>query len=75
MWLDTRIHKPTSNAFYYYQVVFFYCDRLFVGYCGYAPINGWDKPKSFTGNKIDGQVIAYRENPPIPKFIRIRKEK
>lgn len=75
-WLDSRVHKPNSNAFHQYPVIFLYEGFLFTGYAGWMPINDytdgeWINIRCTNTNKLEpAKVLYWTELPKWPENLR-----
>lgn len=73
VWLDTRIHKPHSNSWRRYPVMFLHGEFLFDGYAFYGPdgcdyTSGvWKDPECRNGNPLGGEVLYWMKIPHFKK--------
>lgn len=76
MWKDSRLHKPTSNHYDRYPVVFLYCGSTFTGYASWMPKNGytdgdWIEITCTNGNKLsESEVLYWMELPKKPELAK-----
>lgn len=73
-WLDTRIHKPSTNGYSRYTVIFQYEDLVLVGTAAFMPKNNytdgdWEDCRTTNGNALGGEVLYYMENPKLPEWL------
>lgn len=70
-WLDSRIHKPNSNHYDKYVVVFYYSGSQFLGFASWVPKDGysdgdWANTECTNGNPLDGEVLYWMRHPNLP---------
>lgn len=75
-WIDSRIHKPTSNHFDTYFVCFLYSGSVFLGVADWMPTHNytdgfWEKTRTTNGNHLgDGEVLYWMPHPKKPEIIK-----
>lgn len=75
-WKDARLHKPTSNHYDRYAVLFEHCGSVMQGFASWAPKNAytdgdWENVECTNGNGLGGTVLFWHPFLTKPEDIEI----
>lgn len=72
-WLDSRVHKPSSNRFDKYTVAFLFpiTGSVLLGQASWMPKDqytdgDWIELTFMNGNPVEGEVLYWMPHPKIP---------